>query len=67
VSPFFIVLLWILLAVSLVFGRAHLGQAETGMIENVWDGLLPGALYLVCGRTRIGSILIYPARYPGIR
>src|SRR6267378_1380738 len=34
-----------LVVVSVVFGCAHIGQGSTGMIENVWDGLLLGALY----------------------
>ncbi|HEY6369353.1 MAG TPA: CPBP family glutamic-type intramembrane protease [Candidatus Sulfotelmatobacter sp.] len=39
-----------LIVVSIVFGCGHLDQGATGMIENVWNGLLLGALYLACGR-----------------
>jgi len=39
-----------LIVVSIVFGCAHIDQGATGMIENVWNGLLLGALYLACGR-----------------
>jgi uncharacterized protein len=72
---------WIvsLFAVSIVFGCAHLGQGATGMIENIWDGLLLGALYLACGRNlaapviahamtdTIDFVLIYLGRYPGMK
>jgi uncharacterized protein len=42
---------WVLspIVVSVVFGCGHLDQGATGMIENVWNGLLLGALYLACG------------------
>lgn len=68
-----------LFAVSIVFGCAHLGQGTTGMVENIWDGLLLGALYLACGRNlaapviahamtdAIDFILIYLGRYPGMK
>jgi uncharacterized protein len=67
-----------LIAVSVVFGCAHLGQGATGMIENVWDGLLLGALYLACGRNlavpviahavgdTLDFVLIYLGKYPGM-
>jgi len=49
------------------------------MIENVWNGLLLGALYLACGRNlavpviahavgdTLDFILIYLGKYPGMR
>ena len=67
-----------LIAVSVVFGCAHLGQGATGMIENVWDGLLLGALYLAGGRNlaapviahavgdTLDFVLIYLGKYPGM-
>jgi membrane protease YdiL (CAAX protease family) len=72
---------WILslLVVSVVFGCAHLDQGATGMIENIWDGLLLGALYLACGRNlaapviahatmdTLDFILIYLGKYPGMK
>lgn len=72
---------WILslLVVSVVFGCAHLDQGATGMIENIWDGLLLGALYLVCGRNlaapviahatmdTLDFVLIYLGKYPGMK
>jgi uncharacterized protein len=39
-----------LIVVSVVFGCGHIDQGATGMIENVWNGLLLGAIYLACGR-----------------
>jgi membrane protease YdiL (CAAX protease family) len=43
---------WVLslIVVSVVFGCAHLDQGATGMIENIWNGLVLGSLYLACGR-----------------
>lgn len=72
---------WIfsLVAVSIVFGCAHLDQGATGMIENIWDGLLLGALYLACGRNlaapviahatmdTLDFVLIYLGKYPGMK
>ncbi|HEY3972026.1 MAG TPA: CPBP family intramembrane glutamic endopeptidase [Candidatus Sulfotelmatobacter sp.] len=67
-----------LIAVSIVFGCGHLDQGATGMVENVWDGLLLGALYLACGRNlavpviahactdTLDFVLIYLGRYPGM-
>jgi uncharacterized protein len=67
-----------LIAVSVVFGCGHLDQGWTGMIENVWNGLLLGALYLVCGRNlavpviahavgdTLDFLLIYLGKYPGL-
>ncbi len=71
---------WILslIAVSIVFGCGHLDQGVTGMIENIWDGLLLGALYLACGRNLAAPViahaladtldftLIYLGKYPGM-
>jgi len=71
---------WIvsLIAVSIVFGCGHLDQGATGMIENVWNGLLLGALYLACGRNlaipviahaftdTLDFLLIYLGKYPGM-
>jgi membrane protease YdiL (CAAX protease family) len=72
---------WIvsLMVVSVVFGCAHLDQGKTGMIENIWDGLLLGLLYLACGRNLVipviahafsdslDFLLIYLGRYPGMK
>ena len=72
---------WIasLVSISIVFGCAHIDQGSTGMIENVWDGLLLGALYLACGRNlavpiiahgvtdTVDILLMYVGKYPGIR
>jgi len=71
---------WVLslVGVSVVFGCGHLDQGATGMIENVWSGLLLGALYLACGRNlavpvvahamgdTLDFILIYLGKYPGM-
>jgi len=68
-----------LVVVSVAFGCAHIGQGSTGMIENMWDGLLLGALYLACGRNlaapiiahgvtdTVDILLMYVGKYPGIR
>ncbi len=68
-----------LLVVSIVFGCGHLDQGTTGMAENIWDGLLLGALYLACGRNlaapviahatmdTLDFILIYLGKYPGMK
>jgi membrane protease YdiL (CAAX protease family) len=67
-----------LIVVSIVFGCGHLDQDWTGMIENVWNGLLLGALYLACGRNlavpviahamtdTLDFVLIYLGKYPGM-
>lgn len=67
-----------LIVVSVVFGCGHLDQGWTGMIENVWNGLLLGALYLACGRNlavpviahavgdTLDFVLIYLGKYPGM-
>jgi uncharacterized protein len=71
---------WIvsLVAVSVVFGCGHLDQGATGMLENVWNGLLLGALYLACGRNlaipiiahattdTMDLVLMYLGKYPGM-
>jgi hypothetical protein len=72
---------WIvsLVLVSITFGCAHLDQGSTGMIENVWAGLLLGLLYLACGRNlavpviahalgdTLDFVLIYLGKYPGLK
>lgn len=72
---------WIvsLMVVSVAFGCAHLDQGSTGMIENVWNGLLLGLLYLACGRNlsvpviahalgdTLDFLLIYLGKYPGMK
>jgi membrane protease YdiL (CAAX protease family) len=67
-----------LIVVRIVFGCGHLDQGATGMIENVWNGLLLGALYLACRRNLAGPViahaatdtldflLIYLGKYPGM-
>lgn len=71
---------WVLslIVVSVVFGCGHLDQGATGMIENVWNGLLLGALYLACGRNlavpiiahattdTLDLVLMYLGKYPGM-
>jgi len=68
-----------LLVISIVFGCSHIGQGVTGILENVWDGLLLGALYLACGRNlaapiiahgmtdTVDVLLMYLGKYPGMR
>ena len=72
---------WIasLIVISVVFGCGHLDQGATGMIENIWNGLLLGLLYLACGRNlavpviahamtdTLDFILIYLGKYPGMK
>ena len=67
-----------LAVVSLLFGFGHIGQGITGMLENVVNGLLLGALYLASGRNLVAPIiahgvansidltLIFLGRYPGL-
>ncbi len=71
---------WIvsLLAVSMVFGFAHIGQGITGQLENVVDGLLLGPIYLGCGRNlavpivahgvtdTVDLLLLFLGKYPGL-
>ncbi len=68
-----------LVVISVVFGCSHIGEGATGMMENIWDGLLLGALYLACGRNlaapiiahgvtdTVDVLLMYLGKYPGIR
>jgi membrane protease YdiL (CAAX protease family) len=68
-----------LVVISVVFGCSHIGLGTTGMMENVWDGLLLGALYLACGRKlavpivahgvtdTVDVLLMYWGKYPGMR
>ncbi len=68
-----------LFVISIVFGCSHIGQGATGILENVWDGLLLGALYLACGRNlaapiiahgmtdTVDVLLMYLGKYPGMR
>jgi len=67
-----------LIVIAIVFGTSHTGQGSTGIMENVWDGLLLGAVYLACGRNLTAAIvahgvtdtvdllLMYLGKYPGI-
>jgi len=67
-----------LIVISVVFGCSHIGQGVTGILENVWDGLLLGALYLACGRNltapiiahgitdTVDLLLMYAGKYPGM-
>ena len=71
---------WVLslIVVSIAFGCGHIDQGWTGMIENVWNGLLLGAVYLACGRNlavpviahgltdTMDFVLIYLGKYPGM-
>ena len=68
-----------LIVIAIVFGCSHTGQGATGMLENIWDGLLLCALYLACGRNLAAAIvahgvtdtvdllLMYWGKYPGMR
>jgi len=72
---------WIvsLIIISIVFGCSHLDQGSTGMIENIWNGLLLGLLYLFSGRNLAVPViahaftdtadlaLIYLGKYPGMK
>lgn len=67
-----------LVVVSLIFGFGHVDQGPTGMLENVINGLLLGALYLATGRNLVAPIvahgiansidltLIFLGKYPGM-
>lgn len=67
-----------LIVISIIFGCSHTGQGVTGMLENTWDGLLLGSVYLACGRNLTAVIfahgvtdtadllLMYLGKYPGI-
>jgi uncharacterized protein len=64
---------------AVVFGCSHTGQGATGMLENIWDGLLLGAVYLASGRNltaviithgvtdTVDLLLMYGGKYPGMR
>jgi hypothetical protein len=64
--------------ISIVFGCAHMNQGATGMLENIWDGLLLGVVYLASGRNLTAAIiahgvtdtmdvlLMYGGKYPGM-
>jgi len=66
------------IVIAIVFGCSHTGQGSTGILENIWDGLLLGAVYLACGRNLTAAIvahgvtdtvdllLMYLGKYPGI-
>lgn len=68
-----------LIVIAVVFGCSHTGQGTTGMLENIWDGLLLGTLYLACGRNlsavivahgvtdTVDLLLMYWGKYPGMR
>jgi membrane protease YdiL (CAAX protease family) len=61
-----------------VFGISHFQQGPTGIAENFLDGVILGALYLVCGRRlavpivahgitdTLDFLLIFLHRYPGM-
>jgi len=67
-----------LIVIAIVFECSHTGQGATGMLENVWDGLLLGSVYLACGRNLTAAIvahgvtdtvdllLMYLGKYPGM-
>lgn len=68
-----------LLVVSVLFGVAHSeSQGAAGILQEGWNGLLLGAIYLACGRRLAPAIvahgmsntlaftLIYFALYPGV-
>jgi membrane protease YdiL (CAAX protease family) len=67
-----------LVAVSALFGAAHVDQGLTGMVQEGLSGLLLGLLYLGSGRTlavpivahgvanTLAFVLIFLDRYPGV-
>lgn len=67
-----------LLLVSVLFGLAHLYQGTSGIVANIFNGLVYGALYLLMGRNlwaaiiahgmndTVGFALIYAGSYPGL-
>jgi len=71
---------WVIsvIVVAMIFGCSHTGQGSTGILENIWDGFLLGAVYLACGRNLTAAIvahgvtdtldllLMYLGKYPGI-
>jgi hypothetical protein len=52
---------WIigLIVSSCVFGGGHLGQGITGQLENAFDGLVLGVIYLACGRNLAVPIIAH--------
>ena len=72
---------WIvsLIAISSVFGGAHIGQGMTGQLENMLAGLLLGGIYLACGRSlavpivahgitdTLDVLLMFAGLYPTLR
>jgi membrane protease YdiL (CAAX protease family) len=67
-----------LIVVSTVFGLAHSGQGNTGVIDEGIMGLLLGIMYLGCGRSlsvpivahgvqdTVDVLLIFLGKYPGL-
>jgi hypothetical protein len=67
-----------LVAVSALFGWAHVDQGLTGQVQAAFDGLMLGLLYLAAGRNllvpivshgvsnSLAFVLIYLGRYPGL-
>ena len=72
---------WIvsLVVSSFVFGASHLGQGITGQLENAFDGLVLGAIYLACRRSlavpivahgitdTLDVLLMFGGLYPTLR
>jgi CAAX protease family protein len=66
-----------LIAVSFVFGLAHIDQGITGQVENMIDGLLLAAIFLATGcnlwaaimahgvTDTVDIVLLYLGKYPG--
>ncbi|HVP55974.1 MAG TPA: CPBP family intramembrane glutamic endopeptidase [Candidatus Eisenbacteria bacterium] len=66
-----------LIAISFVFGLAHIDQGITGQVENMIDGLLLGVIFLATGcnlwaaiithgvSDTIDILLLYLGKYPG--
>lgn len=67
-----------LVAVSFVFGLAHIGQGVTGQVENMIDGLLLGVIFLTNGcnlwaaviahgiTDTVDFLLLFSGKYPGV-
>jgi len=67
-----------LIAVSIVFGMAHIDQGITGQVENMINGLLLGVIFLASGcnlwaaiithgvTDTIGIVLLFLGKYPGV-
>jgi hypothetical protein len=72
---------WIvgLIVSSCVFGGGHLGQGITGQLENAFNGLVLGAIYLACRRSlavpivthgitdTLDVLLMFAGIYPTLR